>query len=607
MQKIELLAPAKDLACGIAAVDHGADAIYIGASRFGARANAGNSIEDIATLVAYAHRFRVKVYVALNTVLEDDQLADAERLSWDIYNAGADALIIQDMGILKLNLPPIVLHASTQTDNRTLEKVNFLYKVGISRVVLARELTLHQIQDISSKTPVELEVFVHGALCVSYSGQCYMSEAMSGRSANRGECAQYCRLPYQLFDGDGNLLEKNKHLLSMKDLDLSDHLDRLMDAGVISFKIEGRLKDINYVKNITSYYRKKIDAILAAPTNTKYKRASSGVTEFFFEPNPDKSFRRSSTDYFLNGRHSEIHQPDTPKSMGEALGEVIAVGNYFIEINTDKLLHPGDGLCFINQHGHLTGFGVNKVEGKRVFPSEMPKINLATKVYRNQDHEFDKILKGNTSARKVTLDIHFKETDEGFSILMLDEDGVTTSIPFQFDKQLAKNPDKVQENIISQLSKTGNTIYKVNKVQIDISQPWFFPASVLNEWRRVSLEQLEEQRNKGYVRELPKARSTAEYPQKQLTYLGNVTNQLAKQFYLENGVQEVMPGFEVKAEKGVPLMFTKHCIKYEMGWCPREGYQSTMKEPLYLENNGQKFSLSFDCKKCEMQIACMEE
>ncbi len=606
MRNIELLAPAKNLECGIAAVDHGADAVYIGASQFGARAAAGNSIEDIAALVAYAHRFRVKVYVALNTILTDDELLPAEKLIWDVYHAGADALIIQDMGILKLNLPPIVLHASTQTDNRTVQKVKFLQDVGISRVVLARELTLNQIQEISSQTSVELEAFVHGSLCVSYSGQCYMSEAMCGRSANRGACAQYCRLPYQLYDGDGKLLVRSKHLLSLKDLDLSDSISAMMEAGITSFKIEGRLKEVDYVKNITANYRKKIDAAIDASENGTYRRTSSGHTKFFFEPNPEKSFRRSSTNYFLYGRHHGINQPDTPKSLGEPIGKIRFVGHAFIELKTEKSVCNGDGLCFINAQGDLVGFRVNKVENKRIFPYEMPRLEVGLLVYRNQDHEFDKILNGKTAERKIKTAIHFKEIPTGFSIKITEEGGLSAETTFEYKKEPARKSEGLIENIKNQLSKSGNTIFENENIQVNIEQPWFFPASVLNEWRRVSFEKLEEQLLASYVRELPIQQLLATYPEEKLSYLGNVTNKLSEQFYLEHGVKEVMPGFEVKAEKGVPLMYTKHCIKYEMDWCPKEGNQSTVIEPLFLENNGQKFNLNFDCVKCEMQISNCE-
>ncbi|MFZ4726275.1 MAG: peptidase U32 family protein, partial [Paludibacter sp.] len=531
---IELLSPSKNLECGIAAVDHGADAVYIGASQFGARAAASNSIEDITELVKYAHQFRVKVLVALNTVLTDDQLPEAEKLIWEIYNAGADALIIQDMGILKLNLPPIALHASTQTDNRTEEKVRFLQDVGFSRVVLARELSLKQISEISSQTDVELEAFVHGALCVSYSGQCYMSEANCGRSANRGQCAQYCRLPYTLFDADDNTLVKNKHLLSLKDLDLSNSLEEMMNAGVTSFKIEGRLKDVDYVKNITAFYRKKLDLILEG--NTKYHRASAGQTTFFFEPNPEKSFRRGNTDYFLHGRQSDIVQLNTPKSLGEPIGKVTYIGRNFFEVQNGTLLNNGDGLCFINKHGDLTGFRVNRAEhltptlskgegvkGKirvQIFPAEMPKITDGVMLYRNQDQAFEKILKGKTSERKIGIEILFKEIQNGFSIQITDEDENLSVFEVECDKQPAQKPEAVNENIKNQLSKFGNTIYEARNIDIQIDKPWFFPASQLSEWRRVAIEKLSEMRLNSYIREPRKEAKNANFGTIELTYKG---------------------------------------------------------------------------------------
>jgi len=598
---IELLSPAKNLECGIAAINHGADAVYIGASQFGARAAAGNSVEDIAALVQYAHQFRVKVLVALNTVLTDEQLPDVEKLIWEIYNAGADALIIQDMGILKLNLPPIALHASTQTDNRTVAKVQFLQDVGFSRVVLARELTLNQISEISAQTNVELEAFIHGALCVSYSGQCYMSQANCGRSANRGQCAQYCRLPYQLVDADENVLVRNKHLLSLKDLDQSESLQEMMEAGVTSFKIEGRLKDVDYVKNITAYYRQKLDAILAE--NKNYQRASAGRTTILFEPNPEKSFRRSSTDYFLHGRKNDIVQLDTPKSLGEPIGKVTYIGRNFFEVQNGITLNNGDGLCFINRQGGLTGFRVNRVERKQIFPADMPQISIGVMLYRNQDQAFEKMLKGKTSERKVGVKLLFKETNDGFSITLTDEDGIKSLLETSCDKQPAQKPDAVNDNIKNQLLKLGKTIYEATDIQIEINAPWFFPASQLGEWRRQAIEALDEVRAKAYVREPKREAIATEFSSKQLSYLGNVTNKLSEEFYREHGVEEIMPGFEVKAEEGVPLMLCKHCIKFNMGWCPKEGYKATFKEPLYLRNNDQVYQLTFDCKACEMSIS----
>jgi len=602
MRTIELLAPAKNLECGIAAVDHGADAVYIGAAQFSARSAAANTMEDIALLVKYAHRFRVKVFVAVNTVLTDDQLPAVEALIQQAYEAGVDAIIIQDMGILQLNLPPIAIHASTQTDNRSLEKVQFLASAGFSRVVLARELTLAQIKHIAENSSVELEVFVHGALCVSYSGQCYISQAMSGRSANRGECAQYCRLSYDLYDGDGNHLERAKHLLSLKDLDLSESLPELIEAGVTSLKIEGRLKDVEYVKNITAYYRRKIDTFLKQ-SEGNYRRASSGSTRFFFEPDPEKSFRRSSTDYFLHGRHSGIHQPETPKSLGEPIGLVTYVGKNYLETDTVKELHNADGLCYMSIDGILKGFSINSIENsRRVFPNLMPELKVGTQLYRNLDHVFVKSLKSKTAERKIALKMEFTETHDGFQLLLTDEEGNRSLSSFKADKQEARQTDGVIASISQQLGKLGATIFEAESIRVELQKPWFLAASVLNDWRRTAIDKLEQLREENYVRERPAERKAADYPLQKLTYLGNVTNALAKHFYETHGVTEVEPGFEVKAGNNVPLMFTKHCIKYEMGWCPREGKTMPVKEPLKLRHGLQHFRLAFDCVKCEMHV-----
>jgi len=460
---------------------------------------------------------------------------------------------------------------------------------------------LKQITEISTQTDVELEAFVHGALCASYSGQCYMSQANCERSANRGQCAQYCRLPYHLLDADDTMLVKSKHLLSLKDLDLSDSLEEMMDAGVSSFKIEGRLKDVDYVKNITAYYRKKLDEILEG--STRYQRASAGRTTILFEPNPEKSFRRSNTDYFLHGRKPDIAQLETPKSLGEPIGKVTYIGRNFFEMQNGTLLNNGDGLCFINKQGDLTGFRVNRVERKQIFPAEMPKITDGVMLYRNQDQAFEKILKGKTSERRVGVEMLFGETANGFSIQLTDENGISTTFEAVCDKQPAQKPEVVNDNIKNQLSKLGNTIYEATDIQIQISSPWFFPASQLGEWRRQAVEKLDEVRTASYVREPGHEAKPASFPAKQLTYLGNVTNKLSEAFYMEHGVEEVMPGFEVKAQEGVPLMFCKHCIKFNMGWCPKEGYKATFKEPLYLRNNDQVYELTFDCKACEMRIS----
>lgn len=617
MQKIELLSPAKNLETGIAAINHGADAVYIGSPLFSARAAAGNSIEDIENLAKYAHQYGSKVLVALNTVLTDQQLPVAQKLIKQIYEAGADALIVQDMGVLQLDIPPIALHASTQADNRTVEKVKFLQDVGFSRVVLARELTLKQIKRIKQNTDVELEVFIHGALCVSYSGQCYISHAMTGRSANRGECSQYCRLPYNLTDSTGRELVKNKHLLSLKDLDMSDHLEELIDAGVSTLKIEGRLKSTEYVKNITSLYRQKLDAILE--NRPDVKRASLGRTKIFFTPNPEKSFRRNATDYFIGGRKWNVKpedrdenfglsQLDTPKSLGERIGRLVAANRNYVDIATEIDVNNGDGLCFLNNEGVLSGFRVNRAERLnkvrvRVFPAEMIDMAKDAVIFRNQDHEFDKILAGKTSERKISLDILFSETDNGFAIQLKDEAGVIVSVDFEAEKQEAKNKEMANRNIVGQLSKLGNTIYEASGVELDTRGDWFIPAGQLNEWRRMAIEQLDEKRAKDYKRPQRREQTgTPQFPETKLSYLGNVINQKAESFYKQFGVEEIMPGFEAKADPNVPLMYCKYCIKHAMGWCPREGHEANFVEPLYLEHKDEKFRLEFDCKKCEMLV-----
>ncbi|MEG0947921.1 MAG: U32 family peptidase [Bacteroidales bacterium] len=601
MRKIELLAPAKNLATGIEAINHGADAVYIGADRFSARSAAGNSVEDIARLAQYAHQYGARVFVALNTVLTDEQLPEAEKLIWELYEAGADALIVQDMGLLGLNLPPIELHASTQTDNRTPEKVRFFKEAGFSQVVLARELSLNQIKNISSQVDVPLEVFVHGALCVSYSGQCYLSEALSGRSANRGACAQYCRLPYNLLDAHGKVLAKGKHLLSLKDLNQSDHLEQLIDAGVTSLKIEGRLKDISYVKNITAYYRKKLDAIFKRRPDLAPK--SAGKCTFTFEPNPEKSFSRGFTNYYLSGERGEqVISPDTPKSIGEYVGTVKEIRKGSFTVAGLVALHNGDGLCFRNAAGEMEGFRVNKVEDNRVFPAEWPNISPKMKLYRNYDHEFEKVLAKESGIRKIEADLLLEETSAGFRLTLTDTDGFTAVAEMQQAKELARSEQS--ENQKKQLAKLGNTLFEARNVTIGFDEPYFIPSSVLAELRRNGAEALLEARKKGYKRNEPVFKPTMHaFPQLQLSYLGNVTNTNAKSFYQQHGVTEVAPGFELKQVDGVPLMFTKHCVKYAMGWCKKlQKAENTPDEPLFLEYRDNRLQLKFDCRLCEMQV-----
>ena len=418
VRKIELLAPAKNLECGIEAINHGADAVYIGAPKFSARAAAGNTLDDIKALAEYAHLYNAKVYVALNTILNDNELRETEALIWQLYNnARVDALIIQDMGITMLNLPPIALHASTQMDNRGADKVKFLEKAGFQQIVLPRELTIDEIHEIAVQVNTPLEVFVHGALCVCYSGQCYLSQALSGRSANKGACAQYCRLPYTLSDAEGEEIMAKKHFLSMKDLNLSENLEELLEAGVSSLKIEGRLKDISYVKNVVAYYRTKLDRIIER--HPEYIRSSSGKSSYTFEPNLEKSFNRGFTKYFLHERTNNMWSLDSPKSVGEPIGKITEVTTKYIKINSTKKLHNGDGLCFFNNKKELEGINVNRVEGDNIYPATIPELKKGTYVYRNYDHEFEKLLSKKSADRKIEISIIIKETTFGLEMRMI--------------------------------------------------------------------------------------------------------------------------------------------------------------------------------------------
>ena len=599
---IELLSPAKDLNCGIEAINHGADAVYIGAPKFGARAAAGNSLEDIRELCEYAHLYGARIYVTLNTILKEDELEEAERMIWDLWRVGTDALIIQDMGITRLNLPPIPLHASTQTDNRTPEKVRFLEAAGFTQVVLARELSLNEIRRISEATTVPLEVFVHGALCVSYSGQCYLSAALSGRSANRGECAQYCRLPYTMVDATGTEIVSNKHLLSLKDMNRSDQLEALLDAGVSSLKIEGRLKDVGYVKNITAYYRKKLDAVLSR--RPEYRRASAGRSTYTFEPVAEKSFNRGFTPFLLEGRTADITAFNTPKSLGEPVGTVKEIKGNSFTVAGLKQLSNGDGLVFFNRKGELEGFRVNRVEANRVFPLDMPQLTPKTPLYRNFDQAFDKLLAKPSAERKLSVEIEFLDNPFGFTLCMEDETGARIMLTEPFAKELARHEQ--QDNIRTQLSKLGNTPFEASKVVVGLSENWFVPSSLLADMRRRGVEKLLEARRARYPRETVKRVQPSvsiPFPERQLTYLGNVANGKARSFYQDHGVEQIDPAFELSPRKDVPLMFTKHCLRYSMGWCPTyQKDKSPYKEPYYLLYKDTRLRLQFDCKHCQMLV-----
>ena len=611
-RKIELLAPAKNLECGIEAVNHGADAVYIGAPKFGARAAANNSLDDIAALTDYAHLYGARVYVTVNTILKDEELTETERMIRELYRRGADALIVQDMGITRLDLPPIPLHASTQMDNRTPEKVRFLAEAGFRQVVLARELSLDEIAAIHRACPgVPLEVFVHGALCVSYSGQCYVSQACFGRSANRGECAQFCRLPFTMTDAEGRVITRNKHLLSLKDLNQSDRLEQLLDAGATSLKIEGRLKDVSYVKNVTAAYRQKLDAILAR--RPEYARASSGTSRFDFTPRLDKSFSRGFTHYFLQGRGEDIASPDTPKSMGEAMGTVKEQRGGWVSVAGVKPFHNGDGACFLDEQGRLHGFRINRVEGNKLYPAaDLPRIRPRTPLFRNFDQDFERVLARKSAERKLALGWLLTDTPWGFALTATDEDGNRATLTFAHPKEPARTPQA--DNLRTQLAKLGNTPFEVSTrddaIVIRLSGNWFIPSSVLADWRRQVVERLTALRRTNYRRETAVWRPTAHpYPETTLTYLGNVMNAEAQAFYREHGVKDTAPAYERRAEPGAALMFCRHCLRFSMGWCPtHQGGRSPYREPYYLTaGDGRRFRLEFDCRRCQMKVYKNEE
>ena len=609
---IELLSPARNLDCGLAAVDHGADAVYIGAARFGARAAAGNSIEDIARLVDYAHTYYVRIYATVNTVLRDDELAATEQLIHQLWQAGVDALIVQDMGITRLNLPPIPLHASTQMDNRTVEKVRFLSEAGFRQVVLARELSLDDIARIHQACPqTSLEVFVHGALCVSYSGQCYVSQACFGRSANRGECAQFCRLPFNLVDADGRTIARNKHLLSLKDLNQSERLEQLLDAGASSLKIEGRLKDVSYVKNVTAAYRQKLDEILAR--RQEYVRASSGTCRYTFRPQLDKSFSRGFTNYFLDGRTRDIASFDTPKSLGEEMGTLKEQRAGCLTVAGVKPFHNGDGLCYLDERGQLQGFRINRVEGNRLYPAlpagQVPRIAPRTPLYRNFDQEFERLLARPSAERKIRLHWRLWETATGFALGATDDEGHRAVLSFPYDKQPARTPQAA--NIRAQLAKLGNTPFEAqDEADVELTAEWFLPSSVLSDWRRQVVQRLLDVRHIGYRRELsPRHETHHPYLADSLTYLGNVMNGQARQFYLSHGVHRIAPAYEAQAVPEAALMFCRHCLRFSMGWCPtHQKGRSPYREPYYLvSTDGRRFRLSFDCKNCQMKVYAAEQ
>ncbi|HET7832054.1 MAG TPA: U32 family peptidase [Gallionella sp.] len=615
---LELLAPAKTAAIGREAILHGADAVYIGGPSFGARDKAGNEMCDIAGLVEFAHRFHAKIYVTLNTILHDAELDAARQLAYDCYDAGVDALIVQDMGLLELDLPPIDLHASTQCDIRTPEKARFLADVGFSQLVLARELTLEEIKAVRAAVSPDtvLEYFIHGALCVAYSGQCYISHAHTGRSANRGDCSQACRLPYTLHDAQGRVVAFEKHLLSVKDNNQSNNLRALIDAGVRSFKIEGRYKDAPYVKNITGHYRKLLDAIL--DEHPELAAASSGKTRLLFTPDPDKTFHRGATDYFARGRKADIGAFDTPTFAGTRLGTVSKIGPDWFEIEADTTLANGDGLNYLHKR-ETKGIRANSVKqlGKvwRVWPNEkiaeLAGLRVGLEINRNSDHAWEQALTKKSAERRIGLNATFTESADGFALTLQDEDGIATTARITCDKQPAQRPEEAEQNVRAQLDRFGNTDFQLNQIGIEWRQPWFVPGSALNKLRRDAMEQLEAVRLTAYVRlrRKPAIEPPVPYPETSLSFLANVYNAAARKFYEKHGVKLIAAAYEAHREAGeVPLMITRHCIRYSLSLCPKQakgvlGVQGQVRaEPMMLGNGSEKLRLEFDCRKCEMHV-----
>ena len=600
---IELLSPAKDLACGIAAIEHGADAVYIGAPKFGARAAVGNSLPDIQKLIEYAHQYYAKVYATVNTILYDHELEDARNIIKQLDAVGTDAIIIQDMSILEMDIPPIPIFASTQTHNFELNKIKFLADAGIQRIILARELSNEQIKEIHQHTNVELEFFVHGALCVCYSGQCYLSAETTGRSANRGECSQPCRMEYSLIGKDGQVLIKDKYLLSLKDLNLSDHLFELIRSGITSFKIEGRLKDINYVKNITAYYRKKLDAIIDGDENLQ--RASSGRVSLSFEPDPEKTFNRGYTEHFFTGTESKHSSMDTHKALGKFVGTITGIHRDYFAIKTEETIVNGDGLCYFDDENELRGMLVNRIEANKIYCDNIENLRISCKIYRNKDKNFIKELSANSAKRKIQATIGAWINNGNLLITANDEDDNAAQVEMRLDAAPALDVIKNCEILEKQLKKSGDTIFAVTNVHMEQVQNYFFPVAKINEVRREVLKRLYEERIRSYKRKTAAIiKSEIPFPDKKLDYSANVVNAASREFYKRHGAEITESGFEVLDHtEGKILMTTKYCIKNELDVCPlKKKNLPTAYDTLYLRDGKNTFRLKFDCAACEMHV-----
>lgn len=587
MRKLELLSPAADKTIAIQAILHGADAVYMGGPSHGARKKASNSIEDIAEVVEFAHRFRARVYVTVNTIVFENELTDVERLCTNLYRIGVDALIVQDMSLLRLDIPPIALHASTQCDIRTPQKALFLQEAGFSQIVLARELSLTEITKIVKTVDVPVECFIHGALCVSYSGRCAASQLSLNRSANRGECAQLCRLPYTLRNANGEIIEYNKYLLSMKDLNLSNRVEDLILAGVSSFKIEGRLKDVTYVKNVTAAYRSLIDDVIKKYPDS-YCRSSFGESEITFKPQLNKSFNRGFTDYYIDGRNNKSKASIySPKSMGEIIHNI-------------RDLHNGDGISFFNEKGEYQGMNVNGIKGNTILGSRRLAIPKGALIHRTFDIQREKELKGETAKRLIKVDI----TIDKKGISAIDERGLYARINLDANIEKARKPMDLKVVF----SKLGTTNYKLNKFTDNLQESVFIPLSQLNALRRRLIETLDQTNSATYQYDYRRSEKSIDYPAKILTPRDNVSNSLALKFYRDHGVTEIQEAHEIqKYEKSQPVMTTRYCIRRELGCCLKDQtinskIKSKFKEPLTLISGNNTFILNFDCKNCEMRV-----
>lgn len=591
----------------MAAIRYGADAVYIGADAFGARSEAKNSVSDIAGVVEYARQFRAKVYVTLNTIIYKDELNKVRSLVADLYNIGVDALIVQDMSLLRMDLPPIALHASTQCDIRTPERARFLQDVGFSQLVLPREMSLDEIAAVKAVTDVPLEAFVHGALCVSYSGDCYVSQIMKGRSANRGECAQLCRLPYDLYDGAGARILEKRHLLSLKDLNQSSKLAAMLDAGISSFKIEGRLKDVAYVKNVVAAYRQKLDAIIRENPD-RYCRSSFGESSHHFKPSLAKSFNRGFTHYFLDGGDKSVASIYTPKSQGERVGVVKAVKNGVVIADISKPLANGDGIALIDSEGEFAGFRLNKVEGNRLFPATRVNVAPGDVLYRNYDKQFDDILKKDATERKIAVSMVLRKVDD--SVIAVDADDERgNSVTSVLDVGAFQPSEKPQEPVQnSVMGKLGSTVYRLTHFESRIPD-MFVPLSQLAELRRKVVDALDRANKITYPLDLRRTEDvSALFPGgKDVTYHENVANQLAEEFYRSHGVRRIEKAVEADApkdKKGMVVMSTRYCIRKELGLCLKTPEGRRVPEPLTLKNSSMAFTLEFDCRNCGMKVRC---